>query len=275
MRGISESLAGRAVFLDLEGFCLKELGNQLTDDSWLFQWLTNSEGMIKQPRPRIRLDQSVFELLWRGFFPDATILPTELVAEFYAAYQRTYLERDVRMVGEIGDWHQFGRFLRLAAAMTANEINFSQLGRDIGVTPQTSQRWIALLQSTFQWTEIPAFSLNETKRVSQRPKGYISDTGLSCFLQAIPSPSALASHPHWGGIFETAVVNEIRKLTAALPFKVTMYHWRSSGGAEVDLIIEVGSRLYPIEIKSTATQIREGFWRLEPHIQCCPLKRDL
>ena len=257
MQGISESLAGRAVFLDLDGFCVKELGNHADPDTWLHQWLTDPDAMIGTPRPRIDLDRSVFELLWRGFFPDATTLPMELVGEFYNAYQRTYLERDVRLAGDVSDWHQFGRFLRLAAAMTGNEINFSQFGRDIGVTPQTSQRWLTLLQSTFKWTEISAFSMNQTKRVSQKPKGYLSDTGLACFLQSISSPAALTSHPHWGGIYETAVINDIRKLAGALPFKVAMYHWRSTGGAEVDLILEVNSTLYPIEIKSTATPSRQ------------------
>ena len=271
LKGISESLAGRAVFLDLEGFSLNELGTASTD-TWLQTWLTNPNPMIQNPRPRHRLTPSVFEILWRGFLPKATQLPLELIPDFHLAYQRTYLERDVRLMGELADWHQFGRFLRLAAAWTANEINYSQLGRDIGLTPQTAQRWLSLLEATFQWTSVPAFSGNGTKRISQKAKGYMTDTGLACFLQAISSPTALASHPCWGAIFETAVVNDIRKMAAILPFKMAMHHWRSNGGAEVDLILEKDSQFYPIEIKANASPKRQdtsgitAFRKTYPHL---------
>ena len=83
-------------------------------------------------------------------------------------------------MADISDWQLFGRFIRLAAALTGQEINYSQLGRELGLTPQTAKRWIDILQATFQWFEVPAFSGNAIKKVSNKPKGYIGDTGLAC-----------------------------------------------------------------------------------------------
>jgi hypothetical protein len=181
--------------------------------------------------------------------PEADTLEMDWIGEFYRAYLRTYIERDVRLLSDMSDWQQFGRFVRLAAAMTAQEINYSQFGREIGVTPQTAQRWLAILRATFQWFEAPAYHGNTIKRISNKPKGYISDTGLACSLQMISSPQALGGHPLVGALFETAVVVDIRKLSATLTTPPILYHWRSHGGGEVDLLLERDGRFYPIEIK--------------------------
>jgi uncharacterized protein len=152
-------------------------------------------------------------------------------------------------MADVSDWQQFGRFVRLAAALTAQEINRSHLGREIGITPQTAQRWLAMLVATFQWVEVPAFHANSIKRISSKSKGYLADTGLACSLQSISSPDALAGHPVFGALFETAVVNELRKQAATVASPPVMYHWRSHGGAEVDLVLERNGTYYPIEIK--------------------------
>jgi hypothetical protein len=80
-----------------------------------------------------------------------------------------------------------GKFTQLISALTAQEVNHSQLGRDIGITPQTAKRWLKILSATFQWFEIPAYSGNTIKRISNKPKGYIADTGLACTLNMISS----------------------------------------------------------------------------------------
>lgn len=135
--------------------------------------------------------------------------------------------------------------------MTAQEINFSQLGRELGITPPTSRRWLELLKGTFQWFEIYSFGLNSIKEISSSPKGYVSDTGSICALQSIMNPTGLGGHPLWGPIFETAVVSEIRKQAEVMGTKPNFYHWRGYSGAEVDLILEWNGCFYPIEVKGT------------------------
>ncbi|NLF85614.1 MAG: ATP-binding protein [Lentisphaerae bacterium] len=256
LRSIGESLAGRAVFLDLESFSLAEIAERIPERSWLERYLDDPDALVAAPPARHPADRTLYECLWRGTLPAMDTLPRTVASDFFAGYLRTYVERDVRLMLDAADWQQFGRFVQLAAALTAQEVNFSQLGREIGITPQTSKRWLAVLAATFQWFELPAYQGNAIKRISSKPKGYLSDTGLACHLSRITSPDALGGHPMAGALFETAVVSEIRKLQSAMPRKAALYHWRTHGGSEVDLVLERDGLLYPIEIKLASRPTR-------------------
>lgn len=257
IKTISESLAGRAVFLDLEGFSLAEIGTFATGPSWLEKYLEAPDRFAREPHPRLRLSRTLYEQLWRGWLPEMNRHPLDLGEDFFSAYLRTYIERDARLMLDVADWQQFGRFVQLAAALTAQEVNHSQLGRNIGITPQSAKRWLAVLKATFQWHEIPAFHWHEIpafhgnaiKRLSTKPKGYFADTGLACHLARISSPKALGGHPMLGALFETAVAAELRKLMAPLSAKANLYHWRTHSGSEVDFLLERDGILYPIEVK--------------------------
>jgi predicted AAA+ superfamily ATPase len=222
---------------------------------------------------RLKSKYALYERLWRGLLPEAHFFPMENIPDFHMAYQRTYIERDARLMADVSDWQQFGRFMRLAAALTAQQINYSQLGRDIGITPQTAHRWLDVLRATFQWYEVPAYAGNTIKRVSSKPKGYIADTGVSCWSLAISTPKALPSHPNWGAVFETAVFAEVRKAISLLSPRPIVYHWHTNGGAEVDVILEVDGVFFPIEIKATATPTRKStsgltaFRKTYPHLR--------
>ncbi|MFC1782756.1 ATP-binding protein [Planctomycetota bacterium] len=256
MKSIAESLAGRCVFLDLEGFNLAEIGQINTDSLWLEAYLDNPTTFLASNHSRIKLDTTLYELLWRGTLPEAKFLPLETISDFHSAYIRTYIERDVRLLAEVSDWQQFGRFIRLVAAITAQEIIHAKLGRELGLKPQTARRWLGMLMATFQWFEVPAYSGNTIKRISSKSKGYIADTGIACSAQAISSPSAIAAHPLWGSLFETAVVGEIRKQCSVLFPKPNIYHWRTYHGAEVDILLERDGRFFPIEIKAKSRPAR-------------------
>lgn len=256
LKSMAESLAGRAVFLDLEGFCLAEIAGPQATDTWLGRWLADPDRFIKKPPPRLDLPTPLFEQLWRGFLPEAQELPLAVLPDFHLGYQRTYIERDVRLLAEVSDWQTFGRFLRLTAALTAQEVNHSQLGRELGLTPQTSRRWLDLLKATFQWFEVPAFAGNLVKRVSGKPKGYVADTGLACAAQAISSPAAIGGHPLMGHLFETAVAAELRKQCALFSPRPNLYHWRSHGGAEVDFLLEYNGVYHPMEVKAKSNPDR-------------------
>ncbi len=250
LKQISESLAGRAVLCQLEGFSLGEISEQQPKISWLERWLSNPSQFMHLSKERLNPSSTLFEQLWRGFFPEAQFLSLDLIPDFHFSYQGTYIEKDIRLLGDIADLQLFGRFVRLAAALTAQEVNYSHLGRELGLNPQTAKRWLSLLVQTFGWFEVPAFSNNAIKKVSSKPKGYFSDTGQVCFSQMISSKEALGGHPLWGAIFETAVVSEIRKLSALIPTPPRLYHWRLHSGAECDLILERDGVFYPIEIKA-------------------------
>ncbi len=249
MRVLAESLAGRAVFIDLHGFSLAELADA-ADRLWVSNWLSLPD--LAALAAGERLDEPLYRRLWRGWLPGTLTVEDAWMASFWDAYQRTYIERDARALANLSDWQQFGLFLRLAGALTAQEVNASQFGREIGMTPRTARQWLDILAGTFQWHEIPAWHGNTVKRVASKPKGYLADTGLACHGQRISSPAALPAHPLLGALFETAVVNDIRRQITALPTAPGLWHWRAAGGAEVDLILERDGRLHPLEIKLTA-----------------------
>ena len=256
LRSVAESLAGRAVFLDLDGLCLAEVTGAVDGRPWMAAWLDSPDSFPLRDVRRLETPRTLYEQLWRGWLPEAQFLALDVLADFHAAYQRTYVERDIRLLAEVSDWQLFGRFIRLLAALTAQEVNNSQLGRELGLTHQTARRWLDIMQAAFQWFEIPAWSGNAVKRVSSRTKGYLADTGVACAAQAIASPHVIGGHPLQGALFETAVVAELRKQCSWMSPKPNFYHWRSHGGAEVDLVLEYNGTLHPIEIKATKNPAR-------------------
>lgn len=275
MKNLSESLAGRIIFIDLTGFSLSVISEQVSDQSWLQRWITEPSDLINTPQARLKLNRTVYEQIWRGWLPKTDFIDLELIQTYYRSYMQTYLERDVRIISDLTALQDLGKFTQLVSALTAQEINYSQLGRDINITPQTAKRWLNILQATFQWFEIPAYSGNTIKRISNKPKGYIADTGLACTLNMISSHNALGGHPMTGAFFETAVVCEIRKLSNTLP-PMGMYHWRSHGSSEVDLILEQNGLLFPIEIKLTSNPTKKdvrgitAFRKTYPNLKIAP-----
>ena len=272
MRSLSESLAGRAAFLDLRGFSLQEIAD--TSTGWLGRWLDNADDFFEWSRQANYHDGNLPDWLWRGSLPRATEIAAGLIPDFWSGYHRTYVERDARLAGGVDDWQEFGRFVRLMSALTAQEINYSHLGREIGMTPQTTRRWLAIMEATYQWFTLPAFSGNPGKRVLSRPKGYLADTGLACYHAQISSPQTLTGHPLFGPLFETAMACELAKQAAALPLRPSMAHWRSGGGAEVDILLERDGILHPVEIKLTTRPSRrmakgiEAFIAAHTHLKC-------
>jgi predicted AAA+ superfamily ATPase len=278
MKGIAESLAGRVGILHLENMTLDEMANTVVIDdklNWLELYLRTPDQLpsliVDDPSQEI-----LYEHLWRGAFPGIMEMKDQFIPDYYSSYLQTYIERDVRQLENIKDLNQFSRFVALSAALTAQEINYSQLGREIGISPATANEWLNILNYTFQWREVWPYSGNIIKRISKKSKGYITDTGFACYLQRISSPTALAAHPLLGALFETWVVNNISKFSGTIATMPQMYHWRTNGGAEVDLILEFDGAFYPIEIKcKTTVQARDltginSFRTSYPHLKIMP-----
>lgn len=257
LKNISESLAGRVVILELGTMSLAERSGRADKISrtWVEDLFQNKAAALLKQRPRLparEIEPTLFERIWRGGFPRLLDLPNDALPDMLHSYISTYIERDIRLLLRIDDQHLFSRFFALCAALTAQEINHSQLGREIGLTPQTASRWIAMLRATYQWLEIPPFHGSTIKRISGRSKGYLTDTGLAAFLHKISSPPALAAHPLQGALFETHVVLDIFRQMCLMPVPPQVYHWRAHSGAEVDLLLERDGVFIPIEIKSGA-----------------------
>ena len=255
LKSVSESLAGRVVILPIHPMTPQEMyGDGQVDDNWFLRYLKNPTSFFKDISiTKIEKIPSRLSAIWRGAMPGTIALPDHLITSYNASYVQTYIERDVRLLEQIEDLALFNKFLSLTAALTSQEINYAQLGREVGITPKTAQRWLQLLVQTYQWTELPPFHMNVIKRLSQKPKGIMADTGLACYLQRISSSDALGNSLLQGALFESYCFNMLKGLCNALPMMPNFYHWRTLAGAEVDLIIEIDEKFYPIEIKTATT----------------------
>jgi hypothetical protein len=249
LRTVSESLAGRVGILNLSAMTLAEIEGRGASKSWLERFLAAPETF----QPVLRgssTRQKCISVLWRGGFPGLLRKSDKVVPEFFRSYVQTYVERDIRLIEDIRKMGAFSRFLGLLGALSAQEINHSQIGRDVGVSPGTARKWLELLTATFLWFELPSYHGNAIKRLSGKPKGYLADSGLACHFQRVSSPEALGVSRFLGSIFETWAVGAILKQCRTFAVQPTAYHWRTNGGAEVDLVLERDGFLFPIEMKA-------------------------
>ncbi len=246
LKNVAESLAGRVCILHLGSMTPFEITGK-SDQNWLKMYLDTPEQIIINYKGKT--NSNLYETLWKGGLPGLMGIPESLTGELLSSYIQTYIERDVRNLEMIQDIALFNRFIGILAALTSQEINHTELGRDIAISPITAKRWLHLLEGTYLWRETLPFFGNTLKRITKKRKGYITDTGLACYLQRISSPEGLANHPLLGAIFESFCVNMIMNISGSLSTSPNFYHWRTSAGAEVDLILDYNGKLYPIEIK--------------------------
>ena len=249
LRSVAESMAGRVGILHLGGMTPHEMTGRGASAGWLRTYLSTPAALPDVFTDTMSELGSLTRFLWRGSLPGLLDAPDDVVPDYLSSYVQTYVERDVRLAQDIREVAGFGRFLGLTGALTAQEINASQLGREIGVTPTTARKWLDLLTATFQWLELSPYQGNTIKRLSGKCKGYVRDAGLACSLQRVSSPEALAVYPALGAIFETWAVNAIHRQFVTLAVPPQPYHWRAFGGAEVDIVLERDGRLHPIEVK--------------------------
>lgn len=256
MRHLSESLAGRIAIVELPTFCLAERHNA-PRMLWFADWLRQSGRQQAAADAALLAGRSAgispAQWLWRGMYPELGDVRETVVPGWMRGYVSSYLQRDIRKMLEIRDEALFARFLALCAALTAQEVNHSQLGRDLDISSPTAQKWLAVLRATYQWFDLPAFSGNLVKHVSQKPKGHMADTGLACSLLRMSSPEAVPGHPAFGALFESGCVGELLKQTQTLPLPPTAWHYRQHSGTEVDAVFELDGLLTPVEIKAASS----------------------
>ena len=246
LRGAAESMAGRVAVLDLYPLCFKEMTQKEERGILEALILDNADDFSRFGDGSV---PPLSRLMWRGGMPGLLEMPDQLIPDFFTGYMRTYIERDVRSIAEISNLTTFSRFVRLLSALSAQEVNSNELGRDLGIDRTTAVRWENICEASYQWIKVPPFNRNPVKRISGKSKGYFVDTGFLCNLQGIFSPEILASHPLYGHIFETFIVMEIVKRINAWHARPSLFHYRTYSGAEVDLLLEYNGKVFPLEIK--------------------------
>lgn len=231
MRDISESLAGRVAILELPPFSQAEFARADLED-----------------------------VLWNGGYPIPAMHP-ERRDIWLRSYVSTYIERDVRQIRNIPDLRVFNQFLNLAAASHGQEFHPADLSRELGITQPTAKSWGGVLEASYVAHFLPPWFRNYGKRIVKTPKFYFYDSALVSLLTRQPDAASAIAGPMGGPLLEGWVVTEAVKVFMSLGRKPDLYFWRSHDGLEVDLLIVIGGKLHPVEIKMTATP---GAGHVEP-----------
>ncbi|MBI4586907.1 MAG: ATP-binding protein [Planctomycetes bacterium] len=251
LENISQSLAGRVAVLNLLPFSLAEIlerpGLPIPQDR-----LADPTGIT------VLSKEDLFTTLHRGMFPpilDRGLDPQDWLKNYY----QTFLERDVRLLSQVGDLDTFSRFVQLCAGRSGQILDLVSLGNDCGISHTTVRRWISILQASFHVIQLQPYFENFNKRLIKRPKIYFLDTGLLCYLLGIRSPQDLLYHSARGAIFESFVISEFYKKFCHAGQIPRLYFWRDASGHEVDLVIPASKLLFSFEIKSGQTVVADFF----------------
>ncbi len=191
-------------------------------------------------------------LIFKGRYPriyDREIAPTD----FYPSYIQTYVERDVRLLKNIGDIHTFIQFVRLCAGRIGQMLNLASLATDAGISPNTAKAWLSVLESSYILYRLQPYFRNFSKRLVKSPKLYFYDTGVACSLLGIRDENQVTMHYMKGALFENLIINEFIKRNFHRGDNRLPYFWRDNHGREIDCLLADGERAIPIEIKSGKT----------------------
>jgi hypothetical protein len=251
---ITQSLAGRAAILELLPFSVAELTERAP--------LTPDELVRRRPPDCARADHTLDDILVGGLYPpihDRRIEPSL----WLDAYLRTYVERDVRTLSNVGDLDTFARFVGLCAGRSGQLLNMSSLGADAGIDQTTARRWISLLRTSYIVDLLQPHHRNFRKRLVKSPKLYFNDCGLMCRLLGIADAEQLRRHPLRGAVFETFAYSELKKVFVHHGERPPLSFWRDSRGREVDFLVDGGEVPLPVEVKSGRTVASDFFEGLD------------
>jgi predicted AAA+ superfamily ATPase len=231
MKGVSESLAGRADIIELGTLSLEEILSAV---------------------PETRQESAIV----RGGFPELQANPEIDTVAFYNSYMATYLERDVRSLLNVGSLRDFERFLRACALRSANLLNKADLARDVGIAPSTANQWLSVLEASGQIVLLEPWFSNRTKSLVKSPKLYLADSGVLCALLNVRTEEALAGSPSAGAIWETFVFAQLRHRERRAGHVGSLFFWRDRT-REVNFVVDAGGSLELFEAKWTELPARE------------------
>lgn len=252
MKGVSESLAGRIGVFELHSLSQREAAGKGGEATPLFSLDTLNDMMATAP---LCDRDTLIARMHRGGYPEL-LTNSEMNEDlFFSAYVQTYIERDVQELSQVSDKGAFFRLMRSAASRTGQQINYSTIAQEVGVTAKTVKAWISLLETSGILTMVEPYSAATSKRLVKAPKLYMMDTGFACWLQGIDSPAALARSPYLGAMAETWAFGQLLRNSTDRGKRPRLCYYRDSRGAEVDFLLEHQSTLTPVEVKFSAAPV--------------------
>ncbi len=246
MRQVSESLAGRASYLTLWPMTRREQQGSGRCGRWEELLDTPEDEWLELLAGESGGAEDWHLLATRGGYPTPALHLTSPGDRriWFDGYVRTYLERDLQDIASISALPDFRRLMRAAALRIGQLVNQTELGRDVALPQPTVHRWLNLLETSYLLVRLPAYAVNRTKRLIKTPKLYWGDTGLAIHLAEAEEPA--------GAHLENLVLHDLLAWRDARIERAELGYWRTANGEEVDLVVEAGGRLLPIEVKATA-----------------------
>lgn len=248
---ISESLAGRVGIIEMSPLSWSEV--EPTEHPGLVDLLLDSNltapDIVECARPRGDL-RSLTDYWFKGGYPEQWLKDEPRFRElWHDQYIKTYVMRDVARLFPGLNQEKFRIFARMLGGLTGQTVNQAEVARALGVSSPTVRDYFEIAQGTFLWRSLPSYVHNVTKRAVKHPKGYLRDSGLGHHALRIPDVSALLAHPQAGSSWEGMVVEELCRQLEQRGIGFEAYHYRVSGGGEVDLVLEGAFGLVAVEIK--------------------------
>lgn len=246
MRRVSESLAGRASYLNLWPMTRREQQGLGRCGRWEELLAEDDSRWVDLLRAGGSRPEDWRALALRGGFPVPAVhmRTAEERTIWFDGYVRTYLERDLLMLSSISALPDFRRLMRAASLRLGQLLNQSELARDLAMSQPTVHRYLNLLETSYLLVRLPAYALNRTKRLLKSPKLYWADTGLALHLAGLSEPG--------GAHLECLVLSDLLCWRDCRADAVQICYWRTTSGEEVDFVIEAAGRLLPVEVKATS-----------------------
>lgn len=247
LKNITESLAGRSVYLAIHPFNRREVNRQTASEPFIKKFFENQDIGGKGAEKPIRPEEVA-----RGNMPTVCLRQVKDPVLWFRGYEQTYLERDVRELSRIGDLSALRTLLRLTSLRTGQLLSPSQLGRDAKLSAATTSRYLSLFEASFLITRIQPYLGNRSSRLIKSPKLYLSDAGLASYLAGLELSPSLRNDPLYGAILETYVAQNLLSILSARWQNASLYFWTVQGRHEVDFVIEAGRSCIALELKSAA-----------------------
>lgn len=266
---VADSLAGRMEILTLHPLSTSELQGKATD--WVELLFTPSQhDKLLEISPKIRQPRDIVaERIAHGGYPEINKRSSlKRRQAWFRSYVTALLQRDARELAQITSVHRLEQLLRLLANRSAQLMNTEEIARTSGIAATTLRRYLTLLQTLFLIHTRPAWCANRGRRLVKAPKLYGEDTGLLCYLLGLDA-KGLISSPNWGPMLETFTMNEIRKHASWSDLAISVYHYRTHSGCEVDVVLEAADgRIVGLEVKASGNISRRdlrGLHKLAEH----------
>lgn len=251
MKGVTESLAGRAGIIKMLGLSLREINE--VQHAEAFVPTDTHFSKLEAQAPDFHYN-TIVEIIHKGSYPELYKTESDLKdwRDYYSSYLQSYLEKDVKDLINAENMSAFLKFIQGTAALSGEQLNIQLLGEICGKNANTVKRWLSILEMSGHIYLLQSYHSNQNKRLIKTPKLYFLDTGLVCYLGGWNTPQQLTSGARWGHIFETYVVSEILKTYYNDGIvNPKLFYYRDKDKREIDMIIEEGDTLFPIEIKVT------------------------